>query len=245
MDAIQESLIQLQNLFTQRMDVYQSELQDAAPTASIANLSSEFSAFRKFIMTSLQNLQDQVSLIAHQTDNMEMRSRRKILLIHGLPEGKKEDTSAVAVKVVVDKLKISGFSIDDVSRCHRMGRISKDRPRPILLKLHELAVKNKMWYAKKNLKGTGVTLSEFLTKARHDTFMAARQKFGISKCWTHEGVIYYLGDNGVRRRAVYLADLDKNAAPDKIAEQQVSKTTLNREPIGAQKGRRAGNASKK
>lgn len=245
MDAIQDSLIQLQNMFTQRMDIYQGELHDAAPTANIANLSSEFASFRLFIMTSLRNLQDQVSLLAHQTDNMEMRSRRKILLLHGVPECNKEDITAAAVQIVVDRMKITGFSTNDVSRCQRIGRISKDKPRPILLKLREIAVKNKVWYAKKNLKGTGITLSEFLTKARHNTFMAARQKFGVSKCWTHEGIIYFLGDNGVRRRAVCLADLEKTATLDKINEPQVSKLAVSREPIAAAKSRRVGNANKK
>lgn len=239
MDAIQESLTQLQNLFTQRMDVYQSELQAAAPSANVVSLTSEFAAFKQFIVSALRNLQDQVSLLAQQTDNMEMRSRRKILLLHGLPENKNEDTAAVVVKTVVDRLKIPHFSTSDISRCHRMGRISTpDKPRPILFKLHELDVKHKVWYSKKSLKGTGITLSEFLTRSRHDVFMMARRKFGLSKCWTHEGSIYILGANGVRNRITSSAELDKIDMPS-----HTKPTAPTKEPAGATRNRRAGNSN--
>lgn len=57
MDAIQESLTQIQN-----------ELQVAAPYANIVSLITEFTIFRQFIVLALRNIQDQVSLLAQQTN---------------------------------------------------------------------------------------------------------------------------------------------------------------------------------
>ncbi|XP_045452327.1 uncharacterized protein LOC123661409 [Melitaea cinxia] len=67
----------------------------------------------------------------------------------------------------------------------------------------------KVWFAKAKLKGTGVTQSEFLTRPRHDAFLAARERFGINKCWTRDGCIYVVAPNGTRYKAENLTDLDE------------------------------------
>ncbi|CAG9790346.1 unnamed protein product [Diatraea saccharalis] len=124
MEVLQESILKLQQIFTEKMDEYQSELQAACPSPNINSLKSDFSAFRSFIFTALQALQQQVGLLAQQVDNIEMRSRRKVLLCHGLPELKGEDTSAVITSIIVDRLKVADFSVESISKCHRMGRVS-------------------------------------------------------------------------------------------------------------------------
>ncbi|XP_026746114.1 uncharacterized protein LOC113507459 [Trichoplusia ni] len=114
-----------------------------------------------------------------------MRGRRKILLLHGVPEHSKEDTAQVVAGVMLEHVKIADFSVAAVRRFHRMGRNSNgSKPRPILLKLRDVEVRDRIWFEKTKLKGSGITLSEFLTKTRHDAFMMAREKFGISNCWT-------------------------------------------------------------
>lgn len=62
MNAIQQLLLQLQNLFTQHMDVYQSGLKTAAQSSNVVSLTSEFAAFKQFIVHALWNLQYQVCL---------------------------------------------------------------------------------------------------------------------------------------------------------------------------------------
>lgn len=232
---MQQSVAQLQSLFLQRMDAYQNELHAAAPSANVTNIASEFTAFRGFIMTALRCLQDQLSLLVHQQDSMEMRSRRKMLLLHGVDESKDENTAAVVVKAVATRLKLPEFSEEHITRCHRMGRASApDKPRPIMLKLRSLEVKNKVWYAKACLKGSSLTLSEFLTKSRHDAFMVARQRFGIHKCWTRDGFIFIMGGDGQRHRISSLAELEKIGLTEVPKPAPVSA----KEPAAAPKSRR-------
>ncbi|CAH2095794.1 unnamed protein product [Euphydryas editha] len=88
-----------------------------------------------------------------------MRSRRKILLIHGIPETKNENLTSVVIKVLTDHLKVPELSCTAVSRSHRMGRTKFSRPRPIVIKFHDVALRNKIWYEKTNLKNTGITLT--------------------------------------------------------------------------------------
>lgn len=87
-----------------------------------------------------------------------------------------------------------------------------DRPRPILFKLHDAELKIKVWLAKTGLKGIGITLSEFLTKSRH-IFMAARQRCGVSKCWTTDSSIFIIAPDGERLRVSCQQELDKICPP--------------------------------
>lgn len=217
----------MRTLFLTKMDEFNGELQktpSAAPTN--AGLAQEFHNFKAFIMIALQALQGQVELLDRKMDNLEMHSRRKILLLHGLPEKNQEDTEAVVVKAVVEQLKLKDFTVTDISRCHRMGKSSSlDKPRPVLLKLCDMSIRSKIWFAKTELKGSGVTLSEFLTKSRHDTFMAARQKYGVSKCWTRDGFIHVIGPDGTRHRLTCMSELNKvdlQAKPAAVPKETVA-----------------------
>ncbi|XP_026733623.1 uncharacterized protein LOC113497968 [Trichoplusia ni] len=89
-----------------------------------------------------------------------------------------------------------------------MGRNNNgSKPRPILLKLRDAEVRDRIWFEKTKLKGSGITLSEFLTKTRHDAFMMAREKFGISNCWTQRGEVFVLGADGTKRRVLSTRDV--------------------------------------
>ncbi|CAH2098247.1 unnamed protein product [Euphydryas editha] len=85
-------------------------------------------------------------------------------------------------------------------------------PRALVLKFRDVSLRDKVWNGKKNLKGTGITLSEFLTKDRHELFLEARRRFGITKCWTRGGTIYILGNDGTRHRINTKTDLNSFAS---------------------------------
>lgn len=106
-------------------------------------------------------------------------------------------------------LKLTDFAVADIGRCHRMGRQSgASKPRPILCKLRDVGIRDSVWFAKTKLKGTGITVSEFLTRSRHQLFMSARERVGVKNCWTKQGLIYVLGSDGSRQRVNSLDDLN-------------------------------------
>ncbi|CAH2088047.1 unnamed protein product [Euphydryas editha] len=100
------------------------------------------------------------------------------------------------------------LSTDDVSRCHRLSTSVAEKPRPIIIKFKTLAKKHHVWFAKTCLKNTGITLSEFLTKLRHDTFMVARRRLGVTKCWKNDNIIVIVGPDGKCHRITSSAELD-------------------------------------
>ncbi|KAJ0171014.1 hypothetical protein K1T71_013213 [Dendrolimus kikuchii] len=52
---------------------------------------------------------------------------------------------------------------------------------------------------------------------RHDLFMRARQEFGISKCWSRDGNIYVVGQDGSRHSISRIEDLSEINLPQTTA----------------------------
>lgn len=190
------------------MEQFESDLQKTPSTVGTSgSLEEDFRAFKAFTTEMLRGFQKQLGFLAASVDSIETHSRRKFLLLHGVPEDKQEDTSALVVNTIASHLKIKDFGAAAISRCQRMGRVSNDKPRPILVKLRDRDIRNKIWFSKTSLKGTNITLSEFLTKARHQTFMDARQRFGVKSCWTRDGYIYVIAPDGKRYRISSICEL--------------------------------------
>lgn len=211
MESIKESLSALTDMFNARMHEFQQDLSKSSPPASSNVLPGEFNHFRSFILSALNTLQRQVEYLALEVDRQEMRKRRKMLLFHGVPEQKTEDIPARITGLIAERLDLQNFSTENIKHSFRLGR-SSDKPRPIVVKFRDVSVRNKVWFAKTKLKGTGITQSEFLTKCRHEAFLEARQRFGIGNCWTRDGCIHIIAPDGSRHRAE--CKLDLSAIPN-------------------------------
>lgn len=211
MDGIQCTIDTLAKTFSTRMAAFEEELHKISPaeTPSINTIAADFKRLQSFVVASLGDIRKQLSYLTLECDNMEMRSRRNMLLFHGVPETKEEDAVKVVMCIAGEHLRSIGLQHEQLSRAHRMGRTSSTRPRPILVHFSSVQVRDEAWYSKSCLKGTGITVSEFLTGRRHRLFMAAREKLGISKCWTSGGRIVALGPNGKRHSIVSTEDLDQ------------------------------------
>lgn len=207
MESIKESLSALTEMFNTKMNEFQQDLNKTTTSASNNLLPGEFYNFRSFILSVLNTLQRQVEYLALEVDRQEMRSRRKMLLFHGVPEQKTEDITAKITGIIAEHLDLQNFSSASIKNTFRLGR-SSDKPRPIVVKFCDVSVRNKVWFAKTKLKGTGITQSEFLTKRRHDVFLEARQRFGVGKCWTRDGCIHIIAPDGSRHRAECKLDLN-------------------------------------
>lgn len=205
--TVQELTIQMNN----RMAQFEAELaaarsSPATATITLDSLASEFNSFRLDVIQSLNSVQSSLNQLSKDVDRLEMRTRQKILLLHGVPEGKDE----VSLNVAVNCLNVCQVSKESIGRCHRMGRAvtTGAKPRPLLVKFRDLAEKDRVWLSKKQFKGSNVTISEFLTVPRHKLFMTARARLGVSRCWTRDGHVYCTTADGKRVRISSLNELD-------------------------------------
>ncbi|XP_063373843.1 uncharacterized protein LOC134661632, partial [Cydia amplana] len=144
--------------------------------------------------------------------------RSNILLLHGVPEAQDEVVVETVTSICQDKLQLQGISESSFIVCHRLGKsMSKKKPRAVLIKFVCLRTRNAVWSAKKLLKGSGYTVSEFLTGARHAVFVEARRVYGVKGSWTSDGKRVVVCPDGSRRKITTLAELQALPTPSGVA----------------------------
>ncbi|KAJ2950755.1 hypothetical protein O0L34_g9016 [Tuta absoluta] len=204
--ALSKNMNDLAELFTNKMTQFEKSIPPAPQDHS--TLASEFYAFKDFIMSTVSNLKSQIELIYHSLEDIEMKSRSNILLLHGLLEKDDEHLTQHITSMCNNQLQLSHITADSLNACHRIGtNMSAEKPRPVLIRFAHNKARQEVWLAKSKLKGTGLALSEFLTPARHALFLEARKALGVKGCWTMDGRIVAACPDGKRRKIGTMSDL--------------------------------------
>jgi hypothetical protein len=212
MDTTAENLLkgmeELSSLFKARMTEFERSLQpsaakEASPT--VKSLAAEYSSFKAFVWKSLNIIKSQVDLVIAGLDRLDTHSRRKVLLLHGINEDNSEDVAKKTLEIFSDQMKLS-LGADVIEVCHRLG-VKKNNARPVLIRFTTLEHRRQVWNSKTALKGSKVSVSEFLTKTRQEVFVAARGHFGIKRCWTADGTIVILLPNNSRKKILSMGEL--------------------------------------
>ena len=208
-DQLLKSMEELSSMFSTRMGEFEKNLSQpgpAAATTTIKALSTEFYTFKAFVWKTLGLLKSQVELVVLGMDRLETQSRRKVLLMHGVKEDKDENVMHKIMDVLSSQMKLPDVRSAAIESCHRLGA-KKDSSRPILVRFTSLQVRSNVWKAKTSLKGSKITITEFLTKSRQEVFIAARKHFGIHKCWSADGMIIILTPNKLKSKISSLSEL--------------------------------------
>lgn len=183
----------LGKLFETRMQEYERKLQKVAEGSSVHSdvtvLSQDFNDFKSMIWQLFNNVKSKLECLSLGLDTHEMIMRRKVLLFHGIEEKCNEKLPEVIYQVIAEQLKLPDIPKSNLQVCHHLGVSAQAKSRPVLVRFTALEPRQAVWDAKTLLKGTGITISEFLTRTRHQIFLSARKHFGIKNCWSAEGKI--------------------------------------------------------
>lgn len=197
------NLEELEKLFASRMGDYEEKLKKVTTGSTnppdILNLSREFSEFKLLVWQTLSKIKTQMELLSLGFDRHETIMRRKVLLFHGVPEKPNEKLPESIFKVITDKLNLPEVPMDGLHVCHRLGS-NHGKTRPVLVRFFDTEHRKLVWENKTLLKGTGVTITEFLTQSRHRVFTMARKHFGVKHSWTTDGKIVVLLPDKTRRK---------------------------------------------
>ena len=118
---------------------------------------------------------------------MTSYQRRQCLRVFGVTEEVGEDTDIICMEV--GKRIGVNVEVSDIDRSHRIGKKDVGKPRPIIIKFLSYRKRNEMFRNKRQLKGSGITIREDLTKQRHLLLKECIQKYGLPNVWTMDGVI--------------------------------------------------------
>ncbi|XP_059057154.1 uncharacterized protein LOC131850809 [Achroia grisella] len=187
---------------SKRMLEFEQRLNQTTPdyNKTVAGISDEFQLFKRETLSIFSLLRQQISGLVDAIDVMEMRHRRKYLLIGGISEDVKDDNLVgFASQLIRNQLDLPQVTVDKLTVCHRLGKQSQGKPRPTLVRFAEATLKSVIW-KKTGFRGTPYSLSEFLTRRRQSLFLQARERFGMRKCWTFDGNINVLTPDGSRHR---------------------------------------------
>jgi len=148
-------------------------------------IDAKLKAREEFVDKRLDNLQAENDLLKEKTDDLEQRNRLENLRVFGIPEKSNENTD----QLVIDLAKKLNVTLDKshISRSHRVGRKNGEKPRAIIVKFVSYASRQKMFMAKKQLKGTGTSIKEDLTQIRQNILRKASENF--DEVWSQNGVI--------------------------------------------------------
>lgn len=124
----------------------------------------------------------------HATDELEQHNRIENLRIFGIEE-KKEENTDLLVHEVAKKINVV-LQPTSISRSHRVGPIATGKTRAIIVKFVSYADRKKMFKAKKLLKGSGVTITEDLTKYRQAILKKAIDVYTKEYAWSDNGIIF-------------------------------------------------------
>ncbi|KAF9799424.1 hypothetical protein SFRURICE_003121 [Spodoptera frugiperda] len=205
--SLEEKFAPLQDLVTKQMEALQAQIQAAGPSKdTIAKVAEEFRTFRELIFGVLKLLRGQMSECSRQIDELATRSRRKALIVQGMPEREDENTSESVLGLINEKLGCN-LTTTSIRASHRLGQATADHHRPILVRFASVDIKSSVWRAKTRLKGTKIAIREFLTRERQAIFVQARQHFGMRSVWTQDGVIVIKASDGSRCRITTMGEL--------------------------------------
>lgn len=185
------ALKSIEEMYEKSMGSFETRLQAATSSTTLSQLVEDFQEFKVLMRKTVEILRDQIQNLTIITDDMENRSRRKFLLFRGVKEAANENPSTVVLDIAVHKLKC-GLQASDVQSCFRLGTkgSSTDRPRPLLVRFSDREARSNVWRAKKELKGSNISVAEFLTPIRKRILTEGRRIFGMNSCWSQDGNIY-------------------------------------------------------
>lgn len=171
--------------------------QNTTISGDIANINMKIDAltlsFNKLEQDVVNNT-NQISINAEKIDALEQYTRRNNLRLHGIPENPNENTDCIVVDFISNKLGIT-ISLDEIERTHRVGQKRTAHPRAIIIKFGSYRKRSEVFYAKKALKGTGLLITEDLTKQRQSLFAEKKQQVGNKNTWTRDGKVFWV-ENG-------------------------------------------------
>lgn len=183
-------------------------LQDKATVDNLATVLTEkvvntvFDAVKLLVTEEIAKLKDEFS---NKLDELQQYQRRNAVRIFGIPERADENTDKLVVDLVKEKLNYA-LPASAICRSHRVGPKRGDKARPIIVKFISYRFRSEVFWRKKNLKDTGITISEDLTAARFQLLHVAMSRFGKSNVWSQDGRINFI-NQGVRGSVTTLYDL--------------------------------------
>lgn len=138
-----------------------------------------------------QSLRIQCAEQKEQINVLEQYSRRESIRVFGIQGDRKEETPAECEKKILHMIQnVLGLrDIDSakISTLHRVGRVTTNKPRPVIIKFVSRKDRDQVIKTRNRLKGSNVVITEDLTKLNVQRLNRLRQHDGVLDAWSAAG----------------------------------------------------------
>jgi hypothetical protein len=196
----------------------------------VRKLETEFFAEVNKIFGRIDHLLNYVKENTSRIDDLDQERRACSLIFHGVPESDIDPPDLQVFDIMKNKLEIPipAYTLHGVepvmeqpeyippfviARAFRMGKprtvaqIAKLGPRPIMVYFRSLYFRDKVFMAKRCLRGSKLFICESLTRSRYERLLRVREIAGPKIAWSAEGKVFILY-NDVKKRITKLEDLN-------------------------------------
>ena len=153
-------------------------------------------------------LSDECDMLSIKCDSLEQYSRRTSIRISGLKDVPHQEVEANVINILQEKLNLN-IDQSTIDRCHPIGK-PKNGNRSVLVKFLSYRQQREVLANRSKLKGTGIGISEDLTKTRYGLNINAVKKYGRKFVWTLDGKIYVKFRG---KKYTIVSDSDFNTVP--------------------------------
>lgn len=207
--SVTNRLNQLEEVMQQGIQDLKNQVNNAPNSSENAyDISTVIADFEKKILNEISQIRMDIAKM--ETRNIEtcQSNMCKTIIINGIPEKKDENIYGDVVNIINDKMKCD-ISISELDYCYRVGRVRADNSvRPISVTFISRRVRDLIFKSKKQLKNTGIFISECLVKENLLLFKKVCSELGAKQCWTWNGGIF-TSVNGVRHQIRVQSDIER------------------------------------
>ena len=139
----------------------------------------------KQAVVELRNAQTDLKI---RMNDAAQHSRKDNVRILGLQETPKEDTRAAVCQMIHRKLNLE-IKPSDIAACHRLPSAIIDKPKPIIVRFKDRYSKEKVTRERKQLKGSGVTITDDITQDNLKLMNRAKLSGKFESVWYFNGKV--------------------------------------------------------
>lgn len=201
----------ISHLVTRLSAALKTVVEEAVKTA-IAPFTAELEKLRGQVVSLTERIKELDDRLEDRTDELEQYQRRNNLRVFGIEEKPGEDTDRIVQELCRNQLGVD-LPPSTICRSHRVGRQpqpgadGRKRYRAIIVRFTSYQVRRRVYAAKKNLKGSGVTVREDLTARRMEVLRRATATHGVRSTWSQDGRVLWIDKTGQKGMATRLGDL--------------------------------------
>ena len=154
-------------------------------TIELAELKTELAE----VKDNLKEVTDKADKGVRRSVDNEQYSRKSNIKIYGLQEDLNENPVDIALKLFEEKLNITIVK-RDVDVAHRVGKRKPGQHRGLLVKFIHREDKSTIIKARRQLKGSGITIADDLSQDMQMLFNRVKNDSRLKDSWTWDGKVF-------------------------------------------------------